>query len=344
LCLGILVWPGCQPNQSSPDSSSNRQEDHQSPEAAHPTNRQRPAGPTLAGFSVGMTRSSDDASLPPATMSPTRESDFEASAHGFPVLRDLNGRKLADGEFTQRLEGGRLHVRLSYEFSSPRRIQEDGVFRQEPRLAQEKWSWTELVDGKICRHFDVDFGTGQATAQQLDEGGLRQWSKHLKLDPSRAFAGFGVALAIKCLREQLLRGQNARLDAIGFTPKPHVVPVEISYCGLDQMSIDSRILRGDRFLIHPQIPAMVRPFVKVPDTRIWLINPPPTGFLRWEGPLAESSDRLVRVDLLSGEPSGPAEPVRRVSKQTPGLGVRPSCCRSRRTVCISPQYNESVDL
>jgi hypothetical protein len=242
-----------------------------------------------------------------------RESDFEGSAHGFPVLRDLNGRKLADGEFTQWLERGRLHVRLSYEFRSSRRIQEDSIFRQEPRFAQEKWSWTEVVDGQICRHFDVDFGTGQATARQLVEGRVRQWSKHLKFDASRAFAGFGVALAIKSLREQLLRGENARLEVIGFTPKPHVVSVEISYGGLDQMSIDSRVLHGDQFLIHPQIPAMIRPFVKVHDTQIWLINPPPAGFLRWEGPLAESSDPLVRVDLLSGEPSGPAEPVRRVS-------------------------------
>src|SRR5215472_15998180 len=126
LCQGILCWPGCQANQKPPDSSSNRQEEQQLFEAAHSTNHLRSAGPILAGFSVGDTRSSDDRSIAPATMSPTRESDFEASAHGFSVLRDLSGRKLADGEFTQRLEGGRLHVRLSYEFRSPRRIQEDG--------------------------------------------------------------------------------------------------------------------------------------------------------------------------------------------------------------------------
>ncbi len=75
------------------------------------------------------------------------------------------------------------------------------------------------------------------------------------------------------------------------------------------MAMGGRILRGDRFMIHPEIPKLAKLLVKVPDTRIWLINPPPVGFLRWEGPLAEPSDPVVRVDLLPGEPSGPAEPV-----------------------------------
>ena len=36
-------------------------------------------------------------------------------------------------------------------------------------------------------------------------------------------------------------------------------------------------------------------------------NPAPAGFLRWEGPIVLPTDPIVRVDLLSGEKSGPAE-------------------------------------
>ena len=50
------------------------------------------------------------------------------------------------------------------------------------------------------------------------------------------------------------------------------------------MKMSGRLLKGDRFVIHPKIPAIAKLFVKVPDTRIWLTNPPPAGFLRWEGP------------------------------------------------------------
>jgi len=69
-----------------------------------------------------------------------------------------------------------------------------------------------------------------------------------------------------------------------------------------------RTIDGDRFLVHPKIPAIAKLFVKVPDAQIWL-TPPPTGFLRWEGALAEPSDPIIRVDVLPGGTSEAATPV-----------------------------------
>jgi hypothetical protein len=69
-----------------------------------------------------------------------------------------------------------------------------------------------------------------------------------------------------------------------------------------------RTIDGDRFIVHAKIPALAKLFVHVPDARIWL-TAPPAGFLRWEGPLAEPSDPIVRVDLLPGGSSGPATPL-----------------------------------
>jgi hypothetical protein len=39
---------------------------------------------------------------------------------------------------------------------------------------------------------------------------------------------------------------------------------------------------------------------------IWLTHEPPAAFLRWEGPLVEPDDPVVRVDLLPGGTSEPA--------------------------------------
>lgn len=235
--------------------------------------------------------------------------DFEATARGFPVLRDSAGKKLADGDFGQWLENGRLHVRIRYEFGRGRRIEEKTVFRQRPRLIQEAWSWRELRDGKVYRSFQVDFSSGIAAAKKLDEDGVNEWSDKVEIDPGRTFTGFGFTMAIKSLRERLINGERVELQAIGFTPKPRLVSVEISHGGVDQMQMSGRILRGDRFVIHPKIGWIARLFVDVPDTHIWLTNPPPAGFLRWEGPLAEPKDPVIRVDLLPGGPSGPAKPI-----------------------------------
>jgi hypothetical protein len=40
-------------------------------------------------------------------------------------------------------------------------------------------------------------------------------------------------------------------------------------------------------------PFIAKFFVNVPDTKIWLTNPAPAGFLRWEGPIVLPTDPIV---------------------------------------------------
>jgi hypothetical protein len=85
--------------------------------------------------------------------------------------------------------------------------------------------------------------------------------------------------------------------------------VELSHGGIDEMKMSDRSLEGDHFVIHPKIPLIAELFVHVPDTHIWLTRPP-AGFLRWEGPVAEPGDPIIRVDLVPGAKSGPAKPAK----------------------------------
>ena len=114
------------------------------------------------------------------------------------------------------------------------------------------------------------------------------------------------------LRKRLLHGEQVQLKAVGLsdfpTLGPQVVTVTISHGGLDRMKMSGRSVKGDRFIIHSEIPFIANFFVNVPDTKVWLTNPAPAGFLRWEGPIVLPNDPLIRVDLLSGTKSGPAEP------------------------------------
>ena len=64
------------------------------------------------------------------------------------------------------------------------------------------------------------------------------------------------------------------------------------------MKMSGRLLEGDRFVIHPELPLIAKLFIRVPDTQIWLTNPP-AGFLRWEGPVVLPTDPIIRVDLVS---------------------------------------------
>jgi hypothetical protein len=113
------------------------------------------------------------------------------------------------------------------------------------------------------------------------------------------------------LRKRLLYGEQVQLKAVGFfavpTLSPQVVTVTISHGGLDRMKMAGALAerRSLRCLSGNFFPA--RLFVDVPDTNIWLTNPAPAGFLRWECPVLLPTDPLIRVDLLSGPKSGSAE-------------------------------------
>src|SRR6266478_6324331 len=232
------------------------------------------------------------------------------AAHGYPGLCDITGKKLADGEFRQWVESNRLHIVITYKFSAGEVYEEHSQFRQQPELIQEKWSWKELKHGRSQREFAADFLTGIASAHIRQDH--KDVSKRINIEPGRTFARFGFSLALSNLRKRLLSGEQVQLKAVGFsqfpTLGPQVVTVTISHGGVDRMRMSGRSLKGDRFIIHPEIPFIAKFFVDVPDTKIWLTNPAPAGFLRWEGPIVLPNDPLIRVDLLSGTKSGPPGP------------------------------------
>src|SRR6266436_6796669 len=88
-----------------------------------------------------------------------------AASHGYPGLCDINGKKLADGEFRQWVENNRLHVVINYKFSAGEVYEEHSQFRQDLELIQEKWSWKESKHGRAQREFTVDFLTGIGSAR-----------------------------------------------------------------------------------------------------------------------------------------------------------------------------------
>jgi hypothetical protein len=223
---------------------------------------------------------------------------FESSAHGFPAMRDLNDKLVANGEFSQWTSGGRLHVRISYAFVDGHRGEEQVILRQRPDLRQDAWSWRETRGGAVQRELTLDLTSGRATASTIDKGERKQWSETLKVDdPESTFAGFGFTVALKALRDRLIKGETVELHGVGFTPKPQLGNVDVSLAGHDRLRMAGRVIAGDRFVVHPKVPLIAKLFVHLPDATIWLTTPP-VGFLRWEGPLALPDDPMVRVDFL----------------------------------------------
>lgn len=110
-----------------------------------------------------------------------RVTEPAAASHGYPGLCDMNGKKLADGEFRQWVENDRLHVVITYKFSACEVYEEHSQFRQEPELIQEKWSWKESKHGRSRREFAVDFLSGFPSAHVSQDH--KDVSKRINIEP-----------------------------------------------------------------------------------------------------------------------------------------------------------------
>jgi len=178
----------------------------------------------------------------------------QGAAHAYPALLDANGKKLADGEFRQWIQNDRLRIKIDYEFNDGHHFEENAVLRQKPELIEEEWSLKESKNGKVSREFRADFLAKTATALTHENNESKQSSEKIEVEPGRTFAGFGFTLAIENLRKRLINGEKVELKAVGFAPKPQVITVQISHGGVDKMKMSGRLLKGDRFVIHPEIP------------------------------------------------------------------------------------------
>ena len=115
-----------------------------------------------------------------------------AASHGYPGLCDINGKKLADGDFRHWVENDQLHVVITYKFSAGQVYEEHPQFRQEAELIQEKWSWKESKHGKSQREFAVDFLTGIANAHISQD--RKDVSKKIEIEPGQTLPGSDSAL------------------------------------------------------------------------------------------------------------------------------------------------------
>jgi len=222
----------------------------------------------------------------------------EGDAQAFTALTDPQGRPLADSRYSQWIEGDLLHIESRADFPSGRSVVEHATLRLRPRLEQESWDWTERNGSKLVREYLVDFRTGKAQATRVDQG--KRWKEDLKIEPGKTFAGIGFVPVVKALRGQLTAGQQLELTAVAMTPRPRTATVTVRRDGRALVHMAGRTIEGDRYTIHPEIPAIARLFVKAPDLYIWLVADDPPAFLRFEGPLVEPDDQVVRIDLIPG--------------------------------------------
>jgi len=207
----------------------------------------------------------------------------EGVGRGFPVLRNANGEKIAQGDLVQVARGDRVENRLTFRFRDGSFYDETVVYSQRDvftllsyRLVQRGPSFPETIDAT------VDRSSGRYTVRyKADEDSPEEVLKGKFEMPADAYNGL-----LSTLMKNLPTGESATVQIIAFTPKPRLVKMLLMPATEDTVMMSETAVPSTRFLVKPQLGLFASLLVAdIPDIKMWVSGGEAPAFLRFEGPL-----------------------------------------------------------
>lgn len=207
----------------------------------------------------------------------------EGISRGFPVLRALNGEKLAQGDMTQIPRGDQVESRLVFRFKDGSLYDERVVFSQREvftllsyRIVQRGPSFPETLDAS------VDRATGRyAVRYRADEDSPEETLSGDVVLPGDVYNGL-----LSTLMKNLPAGDSRVVQVVAFTPKPRLVKMLLTPAAEDPVTVNDAAVLATRFLIRPQLGLFASLLVTdIPDVKCWIAGGEAPAFLRFEGPL-----------------------------------------------------------
>ena len=207
----------------------------------------------------------------------------EGVGRGFPVLRDVRGDKIAQGDLVQVARGDRVENRLTFRFRDGSFYDETVVFSQRDvftllsyRLVQRGPSFPESLDASVDREtgrYTVRYKSDEDSPEELVKGKFEM--------PEDAYNGL-----LTTLMKNLPTGTSATVQIIAFTPKPRLVKMLLMPANAETVMMSETAVPSTRFLVKPQLGLFASLLVAdIPDIKIWVSGGEAPAFLRFEGPL-----------------------------------------------------------
>jgi len=223
----------------------------------------------------------------------------EGTTHGFLVLRDEQGKELAEGELTQVVKGHRLISDLIFHFK-------DGSVDDETTVYSQRGVFRLLSDHHVQKgpsfphpmDVFIDASTGQVTVISSDNGKKKTETDHLDFPPDLA-----NGLVQTLLKNISPVTPETKVAYLATTPKPRLVTLSIKPQEKVTFRVAGRRHRATRYDIKIEIggiAGVIAPIVgKQPkDIYISVIGGKAPTFVRMEGELYEGGP-VWTVELSS---------------------------------------------
>ncbi|MBA2485298.1 MAG: hypothetical protein H0V35_04230 [Nitrospira sp.] len=224
----------------------------------------------------------------------------EGSAHGFLVLRSMDGDTLGQGELLQVPGDGEIETRLVFHFKDGSLYDETVVFSQRKvfalrryRLVQRGPSFPTTLDASLDRateRYKVTYKKEDDHAQEILEDSLDL--------PADVYNGMQAQLL-----KNLPKGATETVHFVAFTPKPQLIELTLAPAGEDSFLLGETKKKAHRYALKPQLGPVIGFFASLvgkdpPDFFYWLLDGEAPGFLAFEGPLYVEGP-IWRIELTS---------------------------------------------
>lgn len=224
----------------------------------------------------------------------------EGLAHGFLVLRSLDGKTLANGDLIQTARDGRVTSQVVFHFADGSVHDETAVFSQNNvfrllsyHIVQRGPSFRWTLD------MTMNTQTGRVVVRHKEKDGDEEVEDE-KIDLANDVANGMMVTVLKNLRPKTVSATGSFVAA---TPKPRPVKLAISDAGSEPFSIAGSTRRAAHYVIKAEIgglAGLLAPLVgkQSPDTHMWISEGPAPAFVKSEGPLFYGGP-IWRIELIS---------------------------------------------
>ncbi len=221
----------------------------------------------------------------------------QGSAHGFVVLRTLDGKRLATGDMIQSVHGDVVKSRLVFHFRDGSIDDDTTVFSQ--RRVFKLISDHHIQHGPFFpKQSDILINgtTGQITTKM--DGKVRE--DHMDLPPDVA-----NGLPPNLLMNIPTSGVETKVSFVAPGTKPRLVHISIKAAGECPFTVAGTRRKAVDFVLHVEIggvTGMIAPIIgkEPPDFHIWIMGGESPAFIREEGPLYEGGP-ILRIEQTSPE-------------------------------------------
>jgi hypothetical protein len=202
------------------------------------------------------------------------------------VLRDKDGKTLAEGDLTQTVKEDRVVSNLIFHFKDGSLDDETAVFSQGRnfRLISDH----QVENGPSFPHpldLSIDASSGMVTVRSTVNGKAKVETHHMDLPPDLAN---GILLTI--IKNLPLGTALTTVSFLVATPKPRLIKLAISPNGVDRFSAVGTKYQATRYTIKFEFGVLAELFARLTgqqpeDAHFWIVGGEAPALVRMQGQL-----------------------------------------------------------